>query len=140
MTGPRRHGITAQTTAKQRRQLYNLDVVVHFRPHQNAGNNNLRFPPHHKCYGCTQRGPFPGTKYVIKDSPVRHVSHCVCSPTVGWSSSQPLNANAGFQYDQNGYGVAQPEAGIKSRLIDLISAVRTLMRSTWLAYKVYTAC
>jgi len=49
---------------------------------------------------------------------------------IGWSSSQPLNANAnaGFQYDQNAYGGAQPDVGIKSRLIDLISAVRTLMR------------
>lgn len=51
---------------------------------------------------------------------------------VGWlSSSQPQNLNVGFQqpYDQNGYGAGQGEIGMKARLIDLISAVRTLMRS-----------
>ncbi|KAF7301666.1 hypothetical protein MIND_00732100 [Mycena indigotica] len=51
---------------------------------------------------------------------------------IGWtsSSSQTTNSNAGFQqtYDpQTGYGVQQ-EVGIKTRLIDLITAVRTLMR------------
>lgn len=47
---------------------------------------------------------------------------------VGWSSSQPQN-NAGYnQYDQTGYG-NPGEVSMKSKLIDLISAVRTLMRS-----------
>ena len=40
------------------------------------------------------------------------------------------NANAGFQqYDQTGYGVPGQEVGVKAKIIDLISAVRTLMRS-----------
>lgn len=49
---------------------------------------------------------------------------------IGWSSKQPQNPNAGFQqhYDQSGYGYAQQDAGVKVRLINLISAVRTLMR------------
>ena len=40
----------------------------------------------------------------------------------------------GFQqtFDQNGYGPPQTDAGMKARLIDLIGAVRTLMRSKWL--------
>jgi hypothetical protein len=51
---------------------------------------------------------------------------------VGWvSSAQPQSVNASFHptYDQNGYGAVQGDAGLKARLIDLISAVRTLMRS-----------
>jgi len=49
---------------------------------------------------------------------------------LGWVSGQQQAANAGFHqtYDQNGYGAVQGEVGIKARLIDLISAVRTLMR------------
>jgi len=50
---------------------------------------------------------------------------------IGWlSSTHPQAANGGFQqpYDQNGYGAAQGDVGMKARLIDLISAVRTLMR------------
>jgi len=52
---------------------------------------------------------------------------------IGWaSSSQAPNVNAAFHqvYDpQTGYGAAQQgEVGMKARLIDLISAVRTLMR------------
>ncbi|CAK5262721.1 unnamed protein product [Mycena citricolor] len=49
---------------------------------------------------------------------------------IGWSSSQ-ASTNPTFQqqtYDaQTGYGVQQ-EIGMKARLIDLISAVRTLLR------------
>lgn len=54
--------------------------------------------------------------------------------SVGWSSSQSQIANAAFQqsYDQSSYGAAQGDIGMKARLIDLISAVRTLMRSMWL--------
>lgn len=50
---------------------------------------------------------------------------------VGWTSTQPQNTNAGFHqsYDQSGYGYAQQDVGVKVRLINLISAVRTLMRS-----------
>jgi immediate early response 3-interacting protein 1 len=52
---------------------------------------------------------------------------------VGWvSPSRQIREGNAYQqtYDQNGYGGGQAELGIKARLIDLISAVRTLMRST----------
>ncbi|KAG9317299.1 Yos1-like-domain-containing protein [Chiua virens] len=50
---------------------------------------------------------------------------------IGWSSTQSQNPNAGFHqpYDQSGYGYAQQDVGVKVRIINLISAVRTLMRS-----------
>lgn len=48
---------------------------------------------------------------------------------IGWASTQPPNMNAFHQpYDQTGYGVAQSDASVKVRLINLIGAVRTLMR------------
>ncbi|KAH7929438.1 Yos1-like protein [Leucogyrophana mollusca] len=49
---------------------------------------------------------------------------------IGWSSAQPQNANTAFQqsYDQSGYGYPQQDVGVKARIINLISAVRTLMR------------
>jgi len=49
---------------------------------------------------------------------------------IGWSSTQPPNTSAAFHqpYDQSGYGVAQPDIGVKGRMINLIGAVRTLMR------------
>ncbi|KAI0268197.1 Yos1-like protein [Gloeopeniophorella convolvens] len=49
---------------------------------------------------------------------------------IGWSSVQPPN-NVGFQqnYDQGaGYGNQGQDIGVKGRIINLISAVRTLMR------------
>ncbi|KAJ3843673.1 Yos1-like-domain-containing protein [Lentinula raphanica] len=48
---------------------------------------------------------------------------------IGWTSARPQsNHNPGFQaYDQPGFG---QEVGIKTKVIDLISAVRTLLRST----------
>ncbi|KAI0736195.1 Yos1-like protein [Fomitopsis betulina] len=52
---------------------------------------------------------------------------------IGWSSASPPTATAGFSqpyataYDQAGYA-AQQDIGVKARLINLISAVRTLMR------------
>ena len=51
--------------------------------------------------------------------------------TVGWSSTQPASVNAAFQqpYVQPGFDAGQPDIGVKNRLINLISAVRTLMRS-----------
>ena len=47
---------------------------------------------------------------------------------VGWVSGQPQNVQ---QYDQVGYGPGgvQGDPSVKARLIDLISAVRTLLRS-----------
>lgn len=51
---------------------------------------------------------------------------------VGWSSTQPaanINANFHQPYDQTGYSAAQPDIGVKGRMINLIGAVRTLMRS-----------
>jgi len=52
---------------------------------------------------------------------------------IGWSSVQPQVANQAYNqsygqsYDQSGYG-NPVDAGVKGRLINLISAVRTLMR------------
>jgi len=49
---------------------------------------------------------------------------------IGWSTVQPPN-NVGFQqnYDQGGgYGNPVQDIGMKGRLINLISAVRTVMR------------
>lgn len=58
---------------------------------------------------------------------IKHWIICI----VGWSSTQPSNTNTAFHpsYDQPGYGVAQPDIGVKARMINLIGAVRTLMRS-----------
>lgn len=54
---------------------------------------------------------------------------------VGWSSLQPAQQfNA--QYDNTGFG-DQGGPGVKSRLINLISAVRTLLRSESVALIVY---
>ncbi|KZP17282.1 Yos1-domain-containing protein [Athelia psychrophila] len=56
---------------------------------------------------------------------------------IGWSSTQPASVNAAFQqpYGQPGFDAGQPDIGVKNRLINLIAAVRTLMRSesglTW---------
>ncbi|KAF8165354.1 ER-to-golgi transport membrane protein [Crassisporium funariophilum] len=52
---------------------------------------------------------------------------------IGWlSATRPVrDVNTGFQqtYDQTGYGAVQGgDVGMKTKLIDLISAVRTLMR------------
>ena len=62
------------------------------------------------------------------------VSLTDCS-SVGWLSTTqiPKDVNAGFQptFDQNGNGAG--DAGIKARMVELISAVRTLMRSTCLS-------
>ncbi|KAF9462639.1 Yos1-like protein [Collybia nuda] len=55
---------------------------------------------------------------------------------LGWvSSSQPQNLNTSFHqsYEQGSY---QGEVGIKARLIDLISAVRTLMRIPLIAINI----
>lgn len=48
---------------------------------------------------------------------------------IGWASTtvQVQANNAYGQYDQQGYG-GQQDIGIKGRLVNLISAVRTLMR------------
>ncbi|CCL99424.1 uncharacterized protein FIBRA_01442 [Fibroporia radiculosa] len=54
---------------------------------------------------------------------------------IGWSSVQPPTGAAGFSqsygpaYDSAGYQGGQ-DISMKARLINLISAVRTLMRST----------
>ncbi|KAM5540390.1 hypothetical protein V8D89_005848 [Ganoderma adspersum] len=52
---------------------------------------------------------------------------------IGWGTAQAQPVNQGFgqpyaqQYDQQGYSAGQ-DVGVKGRLINLISAVRTLMR------------
>ncbi|KAF8897524.1 Yos1-like protein [Infundibulicybe gibba] len=57
---------------------------------------------------------------------------------IGWvSSSQPQNTNVAFHqsYDQAGYGAGQ-DVGMKSRLIDLVSAVRTLLRIPLIGFNI----
>ncbi|KAI0080900.1 Yos1-like protein [Panus rudis PR-1116 ss-1] len=52
---------------------------------------------------------------------------------IGWATSQVQAANAGYNqpyaqpYDQAGFN-AQQDIGMKGRIINLIGAVRTLMR------------
>ena len=52
---------------------------------------------------------------------------------VGWAStpSQAMNAAYNPPYDQNVYGGVQGQAGIKAGMINLLSAVRTVMRSAF---------
>ncbi|KZT24511.1 Yos1-like protein [Neolentinus lepideus HHB14362 ss-1] len=49
---------------------------------------------------------------------------------IGWSSSQLQPGASGFHqpYEQPGFAGGQADIGVKGRLINLISAVRTLMR------------
>ncbi|KAF4574624.1 hypothetical protein EYR40_005631 [Pleurotus pulmonarius] len=47
---------------------------------------------------------------------------------IGWSSSQTRNAAFQQPYDPTGYGSPPQDIGVKARIVDLISAVRTLMR------------
>jgi hypothetical protein len=52
---------------------------------------------------------------------------------IGWTSARPPNNNPGFQaYDQT----AGQEVGIKTKIIDLISAVRTLLRIPLIAVNI----
>ncbi|KAK7695988.1 hypothetical protein QCA50_000628 [Cerrena zonata] len=48
---------------------------------------------------------------------------------IGWAST-PAQAGNGYAqpYDQTGYATGQQDIGVKGRIINLISAVRTLMR------------
>ncbi|KAJ7228638.1 ER-to-golgi transport membrane protein [Mycena pura] len=59
---------------------------------------------------------------------------------IGWAaSSHTPNMSAGLHqsYDpQTGFGSPQGEVGLKSRLIDLISAVRTLMRIPLIGFNI----
>lgn len=49
---------------------------------------------------------------------------------VGWASTPAQPGNGYAQpYDQSGYATGQQDIGVKGRIINLISAVRTLMRS-----------
>ncbi|KAE9410501.1 Yos1-like protein [Gymnopus androsaceus JB14] len=54
---------------------------------------------------------------------------------IGWTSARPPNvSNPGFQaYDQMALG---QEVGIKTKIIDLISAVRTLLRIPLIAVNI----
>ena len=62
------------------------------------------------------------------------LTHRFPIPTVGWGSTQAQTAAGGYNqpygqaYDQAGYG-GQQDISVKARIINLISAVRTLMRS-----------
>ncbi|KIY71435.1 Yos1-like protein [Cylindrobasidium torrendii FP15055 ss-10] len=54
---------------------------------------------------------------------------------IGWGSSAASQSASFNQYDQNGFS-AQQEVGIKTKLIELISAVRTLMRIPLIAVNI----
>ncbi|KAG9041623.1 hypothetical protein FS837_012021 [Tulasnella sp. UAMH 9824] len=51
---------------------------------------------------------------------------------IGWSSNQPVAPS----YDQSGFGV-EGMPGVKARLVNLISAVRTLMRIPLIGINVF---
>ncbi|KII95218.1 hypothetical protein PLICRDRAFT_97236 [Plicaturopsis crispa FD-325 SS-3] len=58
---------------------------------------------------------------------------------IGWAANQPQVANNAFHqpYDQTGYGGgAQPDVGMKIRLINLITAVRTVMRIPLIGFNI----
>jgi len=60
--------------------------------------------------------------FIYIDSPI----------SVGWASTPSHAANNAVYnqpYDQNVYGGMQGQAGIKAGMINLLSAVRTVMRS-----------
>jgi hypothetical protein len=52
-------------------------------------------------------------------------------PVVGWSTEHPQGGQQGFAqpYDAYGGGATQNEVSVKGKMINLIGAVRTLMRS-----------
>lgn len=83
--------------------------------------------------------PIPSYRYFpLHPQPDTHPSSIflsvLCLGIVGWSTVPTQNPTAGFQqpYDQYG-GVAGgvQDIGVKGRLINLIGAVRTLMRSMY---------
>ncbi|KAF9259512.1 Yos1-like protein [Marasmius fiardii PR-910] len=58
---------------------------------------------------------------------------------IGWTASRPQTANAGFQtYDQTGYGsgVPQGDVGMKAKGVELVTAVRTLLRIPLIAVNI----
>lgn len=61
---------------------------------------------------------------------------------IGWTASRPQAANASFQtYDQTSYGGgggggAQGEVGMKAKGVELVTAVRTLLRIPLIAVNV----
>ena len=57
---------------------------------------------------------------------------------VGWSTRTPQQVNAGFghapntnMYDSSAFGGGNDGGGVKAKLVNLIGATRTLMRSKW---------
>lgn len=60
---------------------------------------------------------------------LRNVISINLGPKVGWSASQPQSMNAGYHQFDQGYG-NPGDVGMKAKIIELIGAVRTLMRST----------
>ena len=85
-----------------------------------------------KRNGSPQRRPVSCQKFVDT------VFALVCrglnpSIAVGWAStpSQAMNAAYNPSYDQNVYGGVQGQAGVKAGVINLLSAVRTVMRSAF---------
>lgn len=86
----------------------------------------------HKCRSGPQRGPLSRSQCVYTLSSLFSANRRLTLRTVGWSSIQPPNS-VGFQpnYDHGGgYGNPAQDIGVKGRIINLISAVRTVMRST----------
>ena len=85
------------------------------------------YPSPHKRHRRPQRRSFPGKAYVLPHPHVPSNGHFA----VGWVSGQPQNVQFHQQYEQVGYGPGgvQGDPSLKARLIDLISAVRTLLRS-----------
>jgi hypothetical protein len=88
----------------------------------------------HKRRSSPQRGPFPRAQCVSPNFRIHtHPSpHTFPGFTVGWSTTVRSPNSVGFQqnYDQGaGYGNPAQDIGVKGRLINLISAVRTVMRS-----------
>ncbi|KAG7096963.1 hypothetical protein E1B28_004360 [Marasmius oreades] len=56
---------------------------------------------------------------------------------IGWTTSRPQVANAGFQsYDQTAYSGVQGDVGIKAKGIELVTAVRTLLRIPLIAINI----
>ncbi|KAI9638225.1 ER-to-golgi transport membrane protein [Dioszegia hungarica] len=55
---------------------------------------------------------------------------------IGWSTRSAQAANAGFGHAPNAYDAFGGEVSIKSKLVNLISATRTLMRIPLIVFNV----
>lgn len=96
--------------------------------HGTARHNILCSAPTHQRHGRPERGPLSREECVASSSPSFFDPDTLA---VGWSSSQTRNAAFQQPYDPTGYGSPPQDIGVKARIVDLISAVRTLMRSAF---------